>query len=1098
MYIDMLPANRILASDLDSARLLRPFLDNKSSSSFLHEVYRPLRLIHVGGFRILFNMDPVAAFGLACGVIQVVSFSIDLVQMCKALYKQDSLIFADIATSAEYLKDLNSKLESSRLIRDISAVPKPIDTELLELAQKCSQTAQKLIDEMDKLKAPRKRDVFGKAIKILFHHQGVLAKLQAQMEGYQRTLDTHVMIDLRRTLGLVLSEQTNAFQKLDKSMQDIARKVVAEPMTCDTMAKLLQDHSTSITDGMSQKLQTLELSWARRLYGDKVLASLHFPEIHSRQEEVAEAHQETFQWIFDDSGGAMRPWANFVDWLKTESDTYWISGKAGSGKSTLMNYILQDERTMETLRAWAEPKDIVCLSFFFWAAGSKLQRTVAGLLRSLLYQILEQFRDLISGTTRGIEGVRSFATGVHEFEPIVAWTERRLSDTLQRIVRAISSSCCVCFFIDGLDEVEKDHYKLIEIIQRLASWPAVKCCVSSRAEPPFFKAFKSSSMLRLQDLTRSDIERFVSAKLKAIPEMGVFVDRPNPRPHHPVDLIVTKAEGVFLWVQLAVNSQMIGIENDDDIEVLWQRLEALPTEINDLYRCMLKRIDKIYEREAAQYLRLAYLLTSGLDSDPSVLQIVLALHYTGDELYKKPDMSKIASQCGRATKRINITCAGLIYCHGHEKNPTGDILGLSSLTPLDCWRRCGEAKITWCHRTAKDFFDEDQPAAKFLDFDTHLNDNGVVVPATHLAEEVIECLVVRGVLELRSTSQTERKALTSLSFPNSKQLTNICDFLALLDTADWNIKQTAIDFVHHVDKCIVYVCDWCGWARDDFWEAVWADKKGDAAKWTWKSTNSRPTDFFTFAASSGVYFHVEDRLDRAGQSLSLSEIQLLACHVAWTTHERCDSNNLRQLKLVTRLIQMGVDVHASDGYTTIWEEALHHIYAIRLESEDDWEHRIRLTSGRGTPADLTSMIEMLLQNGADPYPVLSARLEGSRGSLCWMDPVLSEPSTSRRILEKPTTGETAQTRSIAWQLFSPHVYIRDSLSVGLVEGLLEVNRYDLNDKTSRQIYGLIDQVFDRQGKLSLDFKDQIIRQVRAILPRDTGETIRLERYICKG
>lgn len=447
--------------------------------------------------------------------------------MCRTLYKQGSITgHADIIAKAQCLKSLKSKLESQRLIKDISAFRQPIDNELLEVAQKCSETAQKLIEEIDKLKAPRKRDVVVKAMKIV-SRQRVLDKLQAQIERYQQTLDTHIMIDLRRRLGLVLNDQTNAFQKLDKSMQDIARHLAAEPMTCDQMAMLLQNYTSSVTESITQKLQTLSLRHERSLYCDKFLASLHFPEIHSRQEEVVEAHQETFQWIFDDSGAAIRPWTNFVDWLKNESDTYWISGKAGSGKSTLMNYIRQDERTMEALKAWAGPNDIVCPSFFFWAAGSKLQKTISGLLRSLLYQILEQFRNLIPGATQSAESVRSSAASVHGFEPIPTWTERRLIGTLQEITQKISSTCYVCLFIDGLDEFEGDHYELIEMIQKLASWPAVKCCVSSRAEWPFLKAFESSSMLRLQDLTRSDIERFVSAKLEANPEMKGLLDQPR-------------------------------------------------------------------------------------------------------------------------------------------------------------------------------------------------------------------------------------------------------------------------------------------------------------------------------------------------------------------------------------------------------------------------------------------------------------------------------------------------------------------------------------------------------------------------------------------
>lgn len=60
-----------------------------------------------------------------------------------------------------------------------------------------------------------------------------------------------------------------------------------------------------------------------RIDFQKFLNSLHFPSIESRQEEIADAHKETFQWIFDSSGNAVRPWSYFVDWLEAGQGTYW-------------------------------------------------------------------------------------------------------------------------------------------------------------------------------------------------------------------------------------------------------------------------------------------------------------------------------------------------------------------------------------------------------------------------------------------------------------------------------------------------------------------------------------------------------------------------------------------------------------------------------------------------------------------------------------------------------------------------------------------------------------------------------------------------------
>jgi hypothetical protein len=61
-------------------------------------------------------------------------------------------------------------------------------------------------------------------------------------------------------------------------------------------------------------------------------------------------------------------------------------GKAGSGQSTLMKYILQDLRTQRHLEIWAGDADLIVASYYFWRAGTEMQNTKEGLLHTLLYE----------------------------------------------------------------------------------------------------------------------------------------------------------------------------------------------------------------------------------------------------------------------------------------------------------------------------------------------------------------------------------------------------------------------------------------------------------------------------------------------------------------------------------------------------------------------------------------------------------------------------------------------------------------------------------------------------------------------------------------
>jgi ABC-type ATPase involved in cell division len=81
-----------------------------------------------------------------------------------------------------------------------------------------------------------------------------------------------------------------------------------------------------------------------------VLGSLSFSTLSDRLESVELAYHQTFESIYEKSHVSLKPWSNFVEWLRFGNGIYWINGKAGSGKSTLMRYIYENQRTSEELQ----------------------------------------------------------------------------------------------------------------------------------------------------------------------------------------------------------------------------------------------------------------------------------------------------------------------------------------------------------------------------------------------------------------------------------------------------------------------------------------------------------------------------------------------------------------------------------------------------------------------------------------------------------------------------------------------------------------------------------------------------------------------------
>lgn len=126
--------------------------------------------------------------------------------------------------------------------------------------------------------------------------------------------------------------------------------------------------------------------WAR-IYQERILSSLAFPEMHERFELVTQAHLDTFEWMFpsknirEDQSTSKRhielhneskviqASLRWIDWLRSpkilSNETHWqelvfhISGKLGSGKSTLMKFLYQNRVTRKELEFLAGE----CLSF---------------------------------------------------------------------------------------------------------------------------------------------------------------------------------------------------------------------------------------------------------------------------------------------------------------------------------------------------------------------------------------------------------------------------------------------------------------------------------------------------------------------------------------------------------------------------------------------------------------------------------------------------------------------------------------------------------------------------------------------------------------
>ncbi|KAH9907267.1 hypothetical protein F4778DRAFT_529305 [Xylariomycetidae sp. FL2044] len=299
---------------------------------------------------------------------------------------------------------------------------------------------------------------------------------------------------------------------------------------------------------------------------------------------------------------------SLVEWLTKGHGIYHIAGKPGCGKSTLMKYLSLHSKTKEYAGIWARDMRAVVGRFFFWKPGSALQKSHKGLIRGLLHSLLSACPDLISRIFPAQWESSALRDSIHiEHEDV--------QDAFDRLVanREIYDGHKFVFFIDGLDEFQGSH---MDLIRKLFQWTenteSVKICVSSREWPIFQESFRECPQLRLHDLTKSDIHRFVRDRLAQM-NQSILAERYHSYRSNSDALefwIVENSDGVFLWVTLVTRNAEEGLLNGDSMGDLCAMIHSLPTELEPMLKELLQSIPERNKKLAYGMLSFACFLKS--------------------------------------------------------------------------------------------------------------------------------------------------------------------------------------------------------------------------------------------------------------------------------------------------------------------------------------------------------------------------------------------------------------------------------------------------------------------------------------------------------
>lgn len=415
---------------------------------------------------------------------------------------------------------------------------------------------------------------------------------------------------------------------------------------------------------------------------NQILRAVRFDNMEDRFAGVSNANERTFGWMFDERDTIPDPATdgvsdqdqgkeeadgknhqlrlkardNFVHWLETPSTSpqdavFHILGKPGAGKSTLMKYLSTHEKSRSYLRKWSKDKELVTGSFFFWKPGSDPQKSHRGLVRALLYSILSEARDLIPIV------FPAHWLDTQSCNNSVFLEQHEIEGAFNTIIKQPRTydRYRFGFFIDGLDEFEdKLHYKTKQqLVSLIFDWIRdsnnhIKIIVSSRQLVEFVKGFGKSPGIRLQDLTRSDIETVVTRRLAKVQEFEDSTDVDSSTLRNIKNTILEKANGVFLWVTLVLNSVEAGITQGDSWFALERKIDTLPTELKDLLQRIVDDINPSDRIKAVQIFEAIRRVTRHNDQYP------LWMYLFWDDVVLDPDYVSKQSLTRETQKQIDI------------------------------------------------------------------------------------------------------------------------------------------------------------------------------------------------------------------------------------------------------------------------------------------------------------------------------------------------------------------------------------------------------------------------------------------------------------
>ncbi|KAI0414753.1 hypothetical protein F5X98DRAFT_348474 [Xylaria grammica] len=544
--------------------------------------------------------DPITIIGLISGIITFVEFGLKITSGAKSirhslhgttadvadLNQNLSKIIGDLQRWNDLLKERKSRgaklsYNESRMVEMIAQCEK-LQTEVRKAIQTLAMRAEARSKTVESMRVATRTFLKADKIRALESQLNDLAeRIQRGVENETREdRDSSIMASLAEIKGYREKMGVIGGSKLDEILEDIRHSAKQIRQDSEMRAATQLAQLTSL----KTKLEVLQQERDVCTRQNKVLRGLYFPEIRRRWIQIRDADRRSNEWIYDSRQ------TSFVSWLESkreEDGLFYITGRAGSGKSTLMKFAYEDQRTTRSLGKWAGTMKLYTASYYFWNQGTEMQKSAVGLFQSLLYQILKSAPDLILSVCQGHLD--------HEL-----WELEDLKNVFKQIARRTEVDAKFCFFIDGLDEYDGEEKDIINLLGELSASRHIKICTSSRPGRQYERFLQSyNRKFDIAHFTKGDMRRYISAHLQASENWRRLVQS-EPGCQDIINEISARAGGVWLWVSLVTDDIVREAEKNETVATLRKIVDEFPDELHEYFERMIKMIPKIHREEMAQ------------------------------------------------------------------------------------------------------------------------------------------------------------------------------------------------------------------------------------------------------------------------------------------------------------------------------------------------------------------------------------------------------------------------------------------------------------------------------------------------------------------